>query len=274
MRELVFLKLGGSLITDKTQAYAPRLDKLKSLAEEIRLGLTENPELTLLLGHGSGSFGHHAVQQHLDDVDFSRARSDASVRQRFWKGYAEVWYRASELNRYVMSALRVAGVPAVSLAPSAMVTAHDAQVRTWDLAELEAALDADLLPVIFGDIVFDDARGASVLSTEVLMTYLAERLRPSRILLAGLEEAVWEDFPGRTRRVVKITPGTLASIGGSLGGSHGADVTGGMRSKVEEMLQLIARAPGTRVQIFSGEKAGNVRAVLNGVNEGTLLAGD
>ena len=33
MKELIFLKLGGSLITDKTQAYTPRLDII-----EVRAG--------------------------------------------------------------------------------------------------------------------------------------------------------------------------------------------------------------------------------------------
>ena len=34
--EIVLLKLGGSLITDKDIPYTPRLDKLKELAQEIK----------------------------------------------------------------------------------------------------------------------------------------------------------------------------------------------------------------------------------------------
>ncbi len=65
VRELVFLKLGGSLITDKNQRYTARLDRLSHLADEIRTALTDLPDLRLVLGHGSGSFGHYAVQDHL-----------------------------------------------------------------------------------------------------------------------------------------------------------------------------------------------------------------
>ena len=39
MTELVFLKLGGSLITDKDLPYTPRLDKLTELAQEIKAAL-------------------------------------------------------------------------------------------------------------------------------------------------------------------------------------------------------------------------------------------
>ena len=64
MRELVFLKLGGSLITDKTQAYTARLDKLADLATQIAHSLQTHPDLRLVLGHGSGSFGHTAAKKY------------------------------------------------------------------------------------------------------------------------------------------------------------------------------------------------------------------
>jgi isopentenyl phosphate kinase len=37
--EIIFLKLGGSLITDKDKPYTPRLDKLNGLALEIKTRL-------------------------------------------------------------------------------------------------------------------------------------------------------------------------------------------------------------------------------------------
>ncbi|MDP1544580.1 MAG: hypothetical protein Q8L87_01060, partial [Anaerolineales bacterium] len=63
-KEIVLLKLGGSLITDKDTPYTPRWDKLANLALEINTALDSNPNLLLILGHGSGSFGHVAAKQH------------------------------------------------------------------------------------------------------------------------------------------------------------------------------------------------------------------
>ena len=63
MQELVFLKLGGSLITDKTQPYTVRPDKLADLAAQINRSLQTQPSLRLILGHGSGSFGHTAAKE-------------------------------------------------------------------------------------------------------------------------------------------------------------------------------------------------------------------
>jgi isopentenyl phosphate kinase len=275
MEELVFLKLGGSLITKKTQRYVSRPDVLRTLAGEIHSALNELAQLRLVLGHGSGSFGHFAVIEHLNPSKYpptrqARPRSDSE----YWKGVAEVWYRASQLNRHVVDALHEAGVPAISLAPSACVASEDGNITGWETGPLRAALESGVLPVIFGDIVFDPVAGGKVLSTEVLMWHLAQQLRPTRILLAGLEEAVWADLATRSSPISRITPSTFGAVAEKIGASHGPDVTGGMRSKVEEMLALVQAIPGLQVQIFSGVVPGNVRRALAGEALGTTIAGD
>jgi isopentenyl phosphate kinase len=275
MEELVFLKLGGSLITDKTQRYVSRPDRLLTLAAEIREALADAARLRLVLGHGSGSFGHFAVFEHLDPSKYpstqqARPRSETA----YWKGVSEVWYRASQLNRHVIDALHEAGVPSVSLAPSACVTSQGGKIAGWESQPLRAALASGLLPVIFGDIVFDALLGSKVLSTEVLMWHLAQELRPSRILLAGLEEAVWGDLATRSSPISRITPANFGAVAGKIGASHGPDVTGGMKSKVEEMLALVKAIPGLQVQIFSGAVPGNLRRALGGETLGTTITSD
>ncbi len=273
MNEVIFLKLGGSLITDKTQPYTSRPDMLAQVAGEIRLAISDKPGLRLVLGHGSGSFGHFAAKAHMVPYP-PLAGEGTGDMAAFWRGYAEVWYRASQLNRYVVEALHTAGVPAISISPSALVEAENGAIVSWDLRSLNRALEVGLVPVIYGDIVFDALKGSVILSTETLMFYLAHRLRPKSILLAGLEQAVWADFPARRQPVEKMTPSVQASMTGQIGGSHGADVTGGMRSKVEEMLLLVQQVPNLAVRIFSGEQPGNIRGALRGEPLGTLIAND
>lgn len=266
MAELIFLKLGGSLITDKTQRYTVRRPKLLELGMEIKSALARQPELRLVIGHGSGSFGHYAVKEHLPNLEIRDPKD--------WGGFAEVWYRASQLNRYVIDALHEAAVPCMTFPPSASVISRDGAVEHWDLAPLQSALDARIVPIIFGDMIFDRAKGGTVLSTEVLMFYLAGQIHPGRILLAGIEAAVWADFPARSKKVERITLANYDSMKGKIGGSLGTDVTGGMRSKVEEMLGLVQAVPQLTVQIFSGEEPGNVEAALRGEVLGTLITRD
>ncbi len=275
MDELVFLKLGGSLITDKTQPYTPKLDKLARLADEIKSSLAAAPSLRLVLGHGSGSFGHYAVKEHLPQANRSPDGTGPPGRpESYWRGFAEVWYRASQLNRYVLEALHEAHVPAISIPPSALAGVEDGAITRWDLTSLKAALEAQVVPVIYGDIAFDTVRGGVVLSTEVLIAYLAHHLPAQRILLAGLEPAVWADFPKRREPVKKMTPTMHGAPIGKIGASHGTDVTGGMQSKVAAMLRLVREIPHLKVQIFSGEEDGNVEKALGGQPLGTLVASD
>ncbi len=279
MSELILLKLGGSLITDKTNPYTPRLDILSDLARQILAAKQARPELALVLGHGSGSFGHVAAKQYKTREGTPLRLSPVSTKMGggkeggYWFGFSEVWFQASALNRFVMEALRQAGVPALALAPVSAVTARDGKVARWDLTPLKSALSAGLVPVVYGDVVFDEARGGTILSTEDLFEHLARELRPGRILLAGLEGAVWADFPERTIRVERITPASFNEVRAGVGQSHGADVTGGMESKVRQMLDLATEIPGLTAQIFSGEEPGNIQKALAGEHLGTLVCG-
>ncbi len=259
----LLLKLGGSLITDKTRPHTARPDVLRRLAGEIAAARREQPGLRLALGHGSGSFGH---------VPARRWGTRQGVRTpEEWGGFVEVWREAQALDRLVMDALAAAGLPALAFPPSAAVTARDGRVEGWDLAPLRAALDAGLLPVVYGDVAFDAGRGGTILSTEDLFEYLAGQLRPKRLLLAGLEPGVWADFPACTRLASEITLQTLGEIEAGLGGSAAADVTGGMRSKVLSALALAQDIPGLETLIFSAEAPGTLQRALLGERVGTVI---
>ncbi len=216
-----------------------------------------------MFGHGSGSFGH---------VPARRYGTRQGVRsEQEWLGFVEVWREAVQLNRIVVDALGEAGLPAISLPPSSSTVAHDGQVESWNLAPVRRALEANLLPVVFGDVVFDSLRGGTILSTEDLFSHLADQLQPQRILLAGIEAGVWADFPNCTRLVEEITPGTWKDHSDTIGGSTATDVTGGMASKVRQSLELVERIPNLEVFIFSGETPGAIEQALTGTRLGTCI---
>lgn len=277
MKELVFLKLGGSLITDKTRPYTPLLDMMDDLALQIATSLRSQPDLRLVIGHGAGSFGHVAASEYKTRDGFPRPsplthRERDATEDSYWKGFAEVWYQASSLNRHVMEALHKAGLRTIALPPSGSVIASDGQVAVWETTPIRMALAAGIVPVIFGDVVFDEVRGGTILSTENLFAYLVKAMAPDRVLLAGLEDAVWEDFPARTRRLEQITPQSFEEIKHGVGGSAAADVTGGMEAKVREMLDLVQENPGLKIQIFSGIQPGNLVRALLGETLGTEIS--
>jgi len=277
MKELVFLKLGGSLITDKTQPYTPRLNVMDDLALQIKTALQTHPSLRLIIGHGAGSFGHvPASEYHTRDGLPPRAtplahRGRDESEENYWKGFAEVWYQASALNRFVMKALHKAGLRTMSLSPASSVITSNSKVTVWDTTPIRMALSVGIVPVIHGDVVFDEVRGGTILSTEDLFMHLTRALHPERLLLAGLEAGVWADFPTRTKLVEQITTRNFEEIKAGVGKAAGADVTGGMESKVKQMLDMVQEFPGLTVHIFSGEEPGNLVRALTRENLGTLI---
>ena len=262
---LIFLKLGGALITDKAQPHTPRLQVIERLAGEIAAAQAEDTGLHILLGHGSGSFGHFPASQYKTRLGVKSAEE--------WRGFVEVWREAAGLNHLVMRALERAGLPALVFPPSAMLIAHQGKVASWDLDPLRHALEVGLLPVIYGDVVFDTQLGGTILSTEDLFAHLAGYIQPAGLLLAGNQPGVWADFPENTRLLPEITPTSYPHIGSGLSGSAAIDVTGGMAGKVRRVISLVEALPGLRASIFSGEIPGNLRRALLGEALGTQVHG-
>ena len=264
---MLFLKLGGSLITDKTKENTPRLDVLNRLAQEIASTLKASP-MPVLIGHGSGSFGHTAARKYGTRQGVRTAED--------WRGMAEVSVAAARLNRLVADALHEAGVPVISVLPSASVQCQDGVIRHMDLALIQAALAHGLVPLVMGDVALDTVRGGTIVSTEEVFGYLMGHIPAQRILLAGETDGVYAHYtPAAPGPIVPhITPSNWAEIQSGVGGSRGADVTGGMAGKVRDMLELVRRHHQLHVQIFSGLLPGNVVAALRGSSVGTRISAD
>lgn len=263
---LVFLKLGGSLITDKTQPMMPRLDIIHDLVDEIAAALNASPGLHLLIGHGSGSFGHEVADRHQ-----TQAGGEGTA---YWQGFSEVWQAARALNQLVVQALSHAGLPVVVFPPSSGIITQNRRVIAWDIQPIKLALSHGLIPVLYGDVVFDAELGGTILSTEDLFQDLTRSFCPEKILIAGLDQGVYY-HPQQPEEIIPlITPQNLASIRPALSPSQTVDVTGGMLSKVEAMVALVKENPALQVNIFSGASTGNVyKALIDPQTQvGTLIA--
>jgi len=244
LAEVVFVKLGGSLITQKRVEATARPSIIRRLASEIRSATELRPDIRLLLGHGSGSFGHMPAQRYSVQSGCTN-----------WRGYAETSAAAGRLNRIVTDALQDAGVPAVSLQPSASARCRAGELVSMAIRPIEELLGHGLVPLVYGDVALDETWGSTIISTEVVFSYLARHLRPQRLLLVGEVEGVYSADPRldqQARLIPRIDASYIEATETSLGDSHAVDVTGGMRSKVRLMLQLVRILPTLQVQVLSG----------------------
>lgn len=258
---MIFLKLGGSLITDKSKLQTPRTETIARLAAEIGEAFQTFPKLKLLLGHGSGSFGHPVAERY--------GTHHGAKTTEDWLGFVQVWAIANRLNRLVIDALLEASLPAMSMPPSACVLSKDGKIVEMATEPIQRAINAGLIPVVQGDVAFDILKGSTILSTEDVFHYLAPHLQPSLVLFAGIEPGVYRDYPSHTELLPVVTEDALHSI--QLGSAQGKDVTGGMADKVHHAFALCKIIPGVEVRIFSGEIPGNLCAALCGTPLGTLI---
>jgi isopentenyl phosphate kinase len=194
-----------------------------------------------------------------------------------WQGYVETAAAAGRLNRIVADVLLQHGVPVVSVPPSASARCQDGKLISMATYALCEALRHSLVPLVHGDVSFDEVRGCTIISTEQVLAYLARALQPARIVLVGQVDGVFDRDPladPEATQIPRITPGTFPHFEALLGGSHGVDVTGGMLSKVREMVSLVAQGSVQRVHLISGDRPGALARVLGDPDaaEGTVIA--
>ena len=254
MVDLAFVKLGGSLITDKTVEASARPEVIRRLAVEMRRALDQRSDLSLVLGHGSGSFGHRVAERYR----VHRGCSD-------WRGYALTGAAATRLNRIVTDICLDAGLQVVSIQPSASARCRDGKVMEMSWHVVCEVLKHGMIPLVYGDVALDERWGTTIASTEAIFVYLARHLRPQRILLLGEVEGVFTGDPRKdahAQLIETLQAAHLDEAESGLSGSHAVDVTGGMRSKVHWMAGLLRDLPELRVQVFSGLRAGLLETVL------------
>jgi isopentenyl phosphate kinase len=276
--EVTLLKLGGSLLTDKTAVEAVRPGVLARLAAEI----AESAPAGLVVAHGSGSFGHVAAARAgiaaglrdawrgggspADGGASSDAASAAGDPDQL-AGVSLTQQRAAALHWQVMAALAAAGAHPFSLAPSSAVVAAGGRPVAAALEPLLLALARGLLPVLYGDVVLDREQGVAICSTERLFELLcgelpAHGVRVRRVVWLGETDGVY-DAGGRTlARLDGRALAGSAALRGAIGGAAGADVTGGMLHRVETALALAAR--GIPSLIANGTIPGLLAQALRG----------
>ena len=150
------IKLGGSLITDKRNARAFRQGATRIIASQISTAWNAKPDLRLIIGHGSGSFGHFAAKAH------HTASGVNSAEQ--WLGFAEVAEAALALSHLVLRELLEQGLPAMRFQPSSFVSSSGGQIVAMQTRLIAQALDSHIVPMVHGDVALDSRIGGTIIS--------------------------------------------------------------------------------------------------------------
>jgi isopentenyl phosphate kinase len=268
----VLVKLGGSLITDKTRPGAARPAVIRRLARELAEVCAAEGAPHVVLGHGSGSFGHVAAERHglaggIAGGGTAPESVAGAVDRTRLAGIGETQARAAELHRLVIAELAAAGALPFSIAPSSALVAAGGRAAELSAEPAALALGLGLVPVVYGDVVLDREQGVAICSTERVLLALAERLpalgwRAERAFWLGATAGVLDEA-GRPIEVISpAEPSSILAAAAAAGAAAGTDVTGGMRHRVDTALAL-ARL-GVESWILDGREPGALAAALTG----------
>jgi len=242
--ELVILKLGGSIIVEKDREKTRvNVEVLKRLSKEIKKAKRKK-NFRMLLVHGAGCFGHVPAKK------YSLNKTLTSRRQV--EGFSLTHHSMEKLNFCVLEALQREKINAIAYQPSALGILKDRKLDYFPVKVLKELLSLDVIPVAYGDVLIDKESGINILSGDHLVFYTAKKLKADRVIIATDVEGIFDFDPKKNRKAKLIKEIDKRNVGliKEIDSLKKTDVTGGMRRKLQELLNLSEY--GIESEIISG----------------------
>jgi isopentenyl phosphate kinase len=255
-KELFCIKIGGSVITDKSIAYKANENIIRSIAKSLKKIKTP-----LLIGHGSGSFGHTSAKLYGGRHGYTDP-----------KGIAKVARDAQEINRIVMDIFIEEGLPAISFSPRSFLLTENGAVDASFFKPLDQALSQGLIPVIYGDVIWDSKQRTTILSGETILNLLCRHLQRNDYAVSKIIQLCNVDgvLDAEKKVISEITEKNWQDVKKHINKITVADVTGGMEHKVEDALAMANH--GVETWLLNGNASKNLVNVIQGkLIEGTVI---
>lgn len=250
--DTILVKLGGSVITRKRELSTLRPKVLTRLAEELAAGRKRAGDVSLVVIHGAGSFGHPWAKK------WALNRSPTEGPTQRPRGAVVTSYQVRSLHLRVLKALVEAGLPAISIPPFPLARNDQGRLVAFATDPVRVSLERGFVPVAFGDVVLDDSWDFSILSGDTLMLELAQKLSAKRaIFVSDVDGFLAHGTPGKV--IAKVTEETLDQLGpvGKI-----PDVTGGIAAKAARVLDL--GRLGVRTGLINGMSPGRLQLAIAG----------
>lgn len=245
---MIIIKLGGSIITDKTQYRTFNRECVARLCGEI----ARSGKKTVVV-HGAGSFGHVVAKKFRLQDGYSNDDQIAAA--------ARVQHDVRELSSMVVGELIESGIPAVSVPPGSCFVMEDGRIVDADTEAIEALAHMGIMPVTFGDVVMDRKKGFGICSGDQLMEILCDVFRPEKVVFVSDIDGLFDMDPKKhpdAKLISQVDKAALDSVDSSISVD---DVTGGVRAKMEAMLRMSTR--DRECVLVNGSVPGRLYSLLN-----------
>ncbi len=254
-RQVLYLKMGGSLITDKKVAYKPLLNNIQNIADIIK---TINQPM--IIAHGSGSFGHTSAKKYGGLKSYSSRI-----------GIAKVSRDASAINNIVVDELLKNDLPVVSFRPQSFLLANEGRLKQGFFKPILESLKQGLIPIIYGDVIWDKSWQSTIFSGEKILYELAKYLiKQNYEVNAVIQLSDVDGVMSSDGKIIKeITNSNWRTIKQYIYPLNVTDVTGGMTHKIEQALK--ATRYNISTYIINGKDKSLEMLLNKTLNSGTLI---
>lgn len=246
---MILIKLGGSVITDKTKLYTFKKNMTKRLSKEIK----ESKKQVILI-HGAGSYGHILAQKY--------GLKEGFKEERQLKGVSIVQKDVKELNLKVLNLLIESGINAISLPASSIVQFKNKKLEKMNTKIFKKYLNMGLIPVIYGDVVLDSKIGFTICSGDDLMVELSRTLKPEKAIFVTDEDGIYSSNPKIDDNATLLDSIDAKKYLNLSFEKDVDDVTGGMSGKLKTAFD-ISRL-GIECYIINGRKKNRLKNALLG----------
>ncbi len=259
MKKLVFIKLGGSLLTDKTFPY--KLDEkfISTLPDLLPISIRKK-NTDFIIGTGAGSFGHFEAKKY--NLSGKITSPDQLI------GACQTHLGVQRLSQIVAKKLTEGGWPAFTFSPSALFVSKNGEANNVSLAPLELALKNKFTPIVHGETILDSQNKIKIFSTEDIALTILDNLYEKydeimAIFLTNVDGVMHDN------ELIPFINHDADLDDLKFFWNDNYDVSGSMISKVE-ISQTLARR-GVQTIIANGRKIDIVRRILNGEKVGTAF---
>ena len=250
--DLVLIKFGGSLITDKSKVCSEKMDVIEKLSSMSAKIISKGRKLIIV--HGAGGFGHIKAKKW----KLFEGKDDQIYASQL-KAIKEVRNDMRYLNQIIIESLKKNSLVAEPYIPHE--EGFGVGINYRFSSKINVLLNSNIIPVIYGDVVdTDNSEEFGILSGDDVCEILARKLNLSHVIFAidGADGILDNPNLNSGGKLLK----TYSSGDPVALNETKFDVTGGMGLKIKRGVNCFNL--GSRVSIVNGNETEMIINAIEG----------
>ncbi len=253
-KQIIIIKLGGSILTDKNTPYSMRNEVINSLISQISDNYQTSNQPKIIVVHGAGSFGHpiansfsiqNGLNLNIPNQTLGLTKTNQSVKK---------------LNTKIVDGFLSRDIPVLSLTTSSVFFQENSVLKFTGFNQIGSLLDLGIIPILFGDILLHDPKNFSIISGDRVIFEICKSFSSSvnakykinKIIFCFDKDGIIISNTEKDSKVIQNIKSKDLNLISLKKFEDSIDVTGNIKGKLEEIKKICEL--GIPVQLINGQK--------------------